>query len=110
MTDRYEGIVEYFRLSNKKHRGPYSNSKEIPIISVGIKNEQDGLREFELPINISNNPFLVRLIESELTGQRATYELKYQSIAYASGQIWNFQVNSGKFQGVNYTLEELVDD
>ena len=107
---KYEGTVEYFRLSDKTHSDPSPFSKrKIPIVSVGIRNEQEGLREFELPINVPNDLFSVRLFEGELIGQRASYERRYESGAGGSGPIWNFQVHSGKFQGVNYTLDEVVD-
>lgn len=107
---KYEGIIEYFKLSDETHKGPYLNSKNIPVILVGIKNEQERLKEFELPINIPNDPFSIKLIEREMKGQKATYESRYRDATNEFyGSIWNFQINSGLFKGTAYTLKELID-
>ena len=108
MVERYDGVIEYFKLSKEEHTGPYSNSKPISIAEVGIRDEQ-GLHEVKLPINLTN-PFSVRLTESELLGQKVSYTYEYKITDYDfSGPVWSLQVGSGKFAGIQYDLEELTD-
>ena len=107
VNTNYKGIIEYFRLTKEIHKGPYSDSERIPVMSVGIRNGQE-IRKFEIPMDIPNNPFSVRLMESELIGQEVSYERKFVN-THMSGPTWNFQVHSGKFEGVHYKLEELTD-
>ena len=105
----YEGIVEFFKLSGKKHKGPYSNSVNVPIIKLGLKSDSGESREFELPMNLPNNPFVVSLVESNLRGQKVIYEERYERKSYATGPTWKLKVESGNFSGIEYLLEETTD-
>lgn len=105
-----EGKVEYFRLSGKTHKGPYSNAKKVPVIQLGIRDEAGELRDFSVPMNIPNNPFIVRLVESELIGHGAIYNEKYEDRPGGfHGPTWSLKVQSGKFDGLEYFLNETID-
>lgn len=105
----YNGVVESFKLSGEKHKGPYSNSTYVPVIRLSIKNESGKSREFELPMNIPNNPFIVDLIERDLRGQKVIYEEKHKKIECAIGPTWRLKVETGNFKGIEYLLEEFTD-
>jgi|SRR3989344_760209 len=105
----YEGVVESFKLSGKKHKGPYSNSVNVPVVRLGIKSDSGDSREFELPMNLPNNPFVIALVEGNLRGQRVTYEERFEKKSYATGPTWKLRVKSGNFSGIEYLLEKTTD-
>ena len=108
-----EGTIESLGFSEEKHRGPYSNSKEIPIALIGIRTKEGKLETASLPIDISTDPFSQRRLQNELLEQQVFYQHGYKPKSKSGnpmhGDFWNFRVKTGDFTGLQYNLEEFID-
>lgn len=91
----FNGVIEYFSLSD--------NTGRAPVFRIGIRNKEGKLRDFKMPIATSKDQSSIRLIQSEMEGQRATYGFRNE-IPKDYIPISKLEVHSGKFSGMNYFL------